>query len=265
MRENDEWITGTTVLCIAGIILSPVIVYLGLREFSWELVGLLVVLLPLEVLGYYLFLSALRLAPLSLVLPLLAFTPVLTVISGQLILGEVISGVSKVGITLICVGAYILYIDPDQRSFFGPMRALFANGGARRMMVAATVWTLTSTLGKPGVQLYGAVQFGFLVLVCLTACFGFISLTRLRRGVTTVSITRKNLLLFVIAGLFMSGAEVTHFLSLSMAPVAWMIAVKRLSLVFGVLLGRLLFGEEHVGYRMTGSCLMVGGLFFLYH
>lgn len=264
MRENDEWITGATVLFTAATLLSPLVARLGLYPFTWELAGLLIVLLPLEVLGYYLFLSALRLAPLSLVLPLLAFTPVLTVVSGELILGEEISRVSMVGIALVAIGAYILYIDPSERSFLGPIRALFANVGARRMMLVAAVWALTSTLGKPGVQLYGAVQFGFLVLLFLTACFGSISLIRLHRGAAIISFTRKNVVFFLIAGLFMAGAEVTHFVSLSMAPVALMISVKRISLVFGVVLGRLFFGEEHVGYRMTGSCVMVGGLFFLY-
>lgn len=264
MLENDEWITGTAVLFMAAVFLAPLILYLGLHPFTWELTELLVVLLPLEVSGYYLFLSALRLAPLSLVLPLLAFTPVLTVVSAELILGEIISGMPLVGIGLVGIGAYILYIDPTQRSFLGPIRALLGNAGAKRMMLAAAVWALTSTLGKPGTQLYGPVQFGFLILLCLTACFGVISLVRMRRGEASFSLTKKNLVLFVIAGLFMSGAEITHFVSLSMAPVAFMIAVKRISLVFGVILGKLLFGEEHVGYRMAGSFLMVGGLFFLY-
>lgn len=264
MQENDEWITGATVLFVAGVLLTPLIVSLGLRPFTWELAELLIALLPLEVLGYYLFLSALRLAPLSLVTPLLAFTPVLTVLTAQFLLGEVVSDLSRVGIGLVGVGAYILYIDPADRSLFGPLRALFANAGARRMLLAAAVWALTSTLGKPGTQLYGAIQFGFLVLVCLTACFGVMSLIRMRRGATAASLTRKTALLFLIAGLFMAAAEVTHFLSLSMAPVACMIAVKRISLVFGVLLGRIVFGEEHVGYRFAGSSLMVAGLFFLY-
>ncbi|MGB9617925.1 MAG: EamA family transporter, partial [Desulfomonilaceae bacterium] len=251
-------------LFIAGMFLTPLVVHLGLRPFTWELAELLVALLPLEVLGYYLFLSALRLAPLSLVTPLLAFTPVLTVLTAQFLLGEVVSALSRIGIALVGVGAYILYIDPADRSLFGPLRALFANEGARRMMLAAAVWAVTSTLGKPGTQLYGAIQFGFLVLVCLTACFGAVSIMRLRRGADAIALTRKKALLFLIAGLFMAAAEVTHFLSLSMAPVACMISVKRISLVFGVLLGRILFGEQHVGYRVTGSSLMVAGLFFLY-
>lgn len=264
MQENDEWITGTAVAFVAAIFLSPLIAYVGLREFSWELAELMIVLVPLEVLGYYLFLSALRLAPLSLVSPLLAFTPVLTIACAQLILGEMVSRLSLVGIALVGVGAYILYIDPSERSLFAPIRALVVNAGSRRMMLASAVWALTSTLGKPGAELYGPIQFGFLLLVCLTACFGLMSIVRLRQGASMISHTRKSVLLVLIAGFFMAVAEVTHFLSLSMAPVACMISVKRISLVFSVVLGRFLFGEQHVGYRIAGSSLMVAGIFFLY-
>ena len=43
-----------------------------------------------------------------------------------------------------------------------------------------------------------------------------------------------------------------------------MISVKRLSLVFGVILGRLLFHEGNLGYRLTGASVMAIGVFLIY-
>ena len=45
------------------------------------------------------------------------------------------------------------------------------------------------------------------------------------------------MMVFLIGGLLMAGAQVTHFISLNLSPVAYMISVKRLSLVFGVIFG----------------------------
>ena len=68
----------------------------------------------------------------------------------------------------------------------------------------------------------------------------------------------------LLAGIFMAGAQVTHFVSLGMAPAAYMISVKRLSMVFGVILGWLMFHEENIRYRLFGASVMVVGSFILY-
>jgi uncharacterized membrane protein len=79
-----------------------------------------------------------------------------------------------------------------------------------------------------------------------------------------VSLGRRAMYLFLVSGLLMAAAHLTHVLSLSLAPVAYMISVKRLSLVFGVLLGWFYFREENIRYRLTGACVMVVGVFMVY-
>ena len=44
---------------------------------------------------------------------------------------------------------------------------------------------------------------------------------------------------------------ITHFLALARVEVAYMIAVKRTSLVFGVLYGALLFGERRLAKSLS--------------
>jgi uncharacterized membrane protein len=63
------------------------------------------IVLPLQILGYYLFLSAIRMGALSLTVPLLAFTPVLTILTSALLLGESISWKGGFGIGLVTLGA----------------------------------------------------------------------------------------------------------------------------------------------------------------
>jgi len=264
MQDIDEWTTGAMVLLVSGVALLPLISCMEFGPVSLDLLVVLAVTIPLEVLGYYFFLSALRLAPLSLVLPLLAFTPVLTALTAFVMLGEQIGGYGVVGIGLVTVGAYILYTDPGKFNPAAPIKAIFSSPGSRRMLMTAAIWSLTVTLGKKGILIYGAIQFGFLIIVFAAVCFGAMSLVRLKLGVARVDPTVYVAVLFVLAGVLMAGAQVTHFVSLSMAPVAYMISVKRISMVFGVIFGWLFFNESNIGYRLIASSVMVGGLFFLY-
>jgi drug/metabolite transporter (DMT)-like permease len=264
MRDNDEWITGTAILGISLVFMLPVFLSCECKPFTPELAVLFAVVLPLEIVAYYLFLSSIRMAALSLTVPLLAFTPVLTIASSALILGEKVSTAGAVGISLVTVGAYILNGNLANQSFWAPIRALFSHPGSRRMFLVAVIWAVTSSLGKKGVLLYDPIPFSFLLVAGDLIIFALITLFRVHRGTAVKQMTKSTLALLFTAGVFMAGAELTHFVAVSMAPVAYMISVKRLSLVFGVLLGWIFFGERNMVYRLTGASTMVCGVFFMY-
>jgi uncharacterized membrane protein len=264
MMDNDEWLTGTLILGISSFILLPVFLSLELKPVTPELIILLAICLPLEIFAYYLFLSSIRMAALSLTVPLLAFTPALTIITSAIVVGEHVSAAGGVGIALVTIGAYLLNGDLINLNLFAPIKAIFTNAGSRRMLLVAFIWSVTSVLGKKGVLLYGALQFGLLILFGDLVIFTLITILRTRLGRSQLSFRGGLWSLFIVGGLLMAGAEVTHFVSLSMAPVAYFISVKRLSLVFGVLLGWIFFGEQKIQYRLVGASVMVLGVFFIY-
>jgi drug/metabolite transporter (DMT)-like permease len=265
METNDEWITGTVLPGIAVIFLAPVFWAQHPKPVTMDLLVLLAVAVPLEVLAYYLFLSAIRMAPLSLTVPLLAFTPALTILTSAVLLGEGICPSSGCGIVLVTFGAYILNGNLACKDLVAPIRALVSDPGSRRMLAVAVIWSVTSALGKKGVLLYGAIPFGMVLLVGLVIIFAVIAAIRGKAPAVRLDISGPALGFFVLGGALMAGAEVAHFVSLSQAPVACMIAVKRLSLVFGVLMGWLWFREDNIRYRLLGGGIMVTGVFFIYH
>jgi len=69
---------------------------------------------------------------------------------------------------------------------------------------------------------------------------------------------------FFIGAVFMALQEVTHFVSISMAPVAYMISVKRLSMIIGVIFGWGFFDEENVVNRLAGVAIMLLGVIIIY-
>jgi drug/metabolite transporter (DMT)-like permease len=264
MQDHDEWLTGTVILGLASMILLPVFLSLDLKPVSFKLVALMTIVLPLEILGYYLFLSAIRMGALSLTVPLLAFTPVLTILTSALLVGEHISLKGGFGIGLVTLGAYVLNADLMTQNLMAPIKALFSNPGSRRMFLVAVIWSVTSALGKIGVLIYDPIPFGFILLFGDLVIFALVCLFRARTGRAPINLRTGVPGLFLLGGLLMAGAEITHVVSLSMAPVAYMISVKRLSLVFGVILGRLFFREHNIRYRLIGATVMVAGVFFIY-
>ncbi|MDH4101356.1 MAG: EamA family transporter, partial [Nitrospirota bacterium] len=53
---------------------------------------------------------------------------------------------------------------------------------------------------------------------------------------------------------------VFHFLALSMTHTAYMISVKRTSILFSVAYGWLMFRERDIGERLLGSVVMLIGV-----
>jgi drug/metabolite transporter (DMT)-like permease len=264
VRDNDEWLVGAITLGLADLALFPFFLASPRSSLDASIWGILLIALPLEALGYFCFLSALRQAPLSLTLPLLAFTPVFTLLTGRIILDERISPMGALGVFLVAAGAYLLNADLVKVSVWAPIREVFSRKGPRLMLLAAAIWAVTAVVGKKGVLLFGSLPFGFIMTAATGAVFGLVALGRRMRGTLVWNFRGPNLWFVLLGGASMAGAAATHFYAVSMAPVALMIAVKRLSLVFGVLLGWIMFREEKVLYRLAATMVMVSGVLVMY-
>ena len=264
MRDNDEWLTGAGMLLGALALLSPLFFIVDFKPITIELALLIAVTLPLEALAYYLFLTAIRLSPLSLTVPLLSFTPAVTILTAWLALGEEIGTVGIFGVGLVTVGAYVLNLDPGRLTFLGPLKAVSSEPGARRMLLVSLIWALTSTLGKGGVNMYGAIEFGLILTALITAVFVVVAAVRLFRGDSVLVMENRTIGFLSLGSVVMAIQEITHFVAISMAPVAYMISVKRISMVIAVIFGWLFFREENIRWRLMGAMIMLSGVTIIY-
>lgn len=260
MLDNDEWITGGVMLSLASMMLAPIFLFIDLPVFGADGLKLLAITLPLEVLAYYLFLSSIRMSALSLTLPLLSFTPALTIVTSSLILDESIGSLGLFGVLLVTLGAYILNADLKNFNALGPIKAVLSDSGALRMLMVAIIWALTSALGKSGVIIFGALQFGYILTAAIGIIFLAVGLFRVRFMAVPWFFDNRTALTFIASGVFMSLQEVTHFLAVSMAPVPYMISVKRISMIFGVIIGWKFFGESNILSRLAGALIMLLGV-----
>lgn len=210
-------------------------------------------LVPLEIVSLVLYIKAIRLSPLSLTVPFLALSPVFIIFIAFAFLGEVPDRSGVLGILLITAGAYML--NASAQGVLGPVKAIFKEPGSLLMLVVAVIYSVTSTLGKVAVQHSSPVFFGFFYPFTLTVVLTVFLGARGKLGhVFSKPAT------FIPIGLCTSAMIISHFIAISMTQVAYMIAVKRTSLVFSVIYGWLLFKEEKIKERLVGSALMLTGV-----
>lgn len=244
---------------VPGIMLIPVLYFYPLPPVPLAFWGWLAILLPLEILAMSLYMLAIRDAPLYQTLPYLAFTPVFNIVTGWLVLSEQVSLSGAFGIILVVVGAYLLNIQhakQNLRLWAEPLKAIVHQQGARRMLLAAIIYSFTSVGGKAAMQYAEPVSFGALYFVVL----GFLTLivVALIRPKELTILKQNHIAHFMVGG-FMAIMVITHFVALSMVETAYMIAVKRISLLFGILFGAYFFKEEGLSRNLAFASLMVAG------
>ena len=246
---------------VAGLLLLPLVAVWPPGAQPLAFWGWLMVLAPLEIGAMLLYMRAIRDHPLALTLPYLAFTPVLVILTGWLLLGETLSVQGVFGVILVAAGGWLLNAGEaqggDWRTWLRPFAAILYEPGSRMMLGAALVYSITAVLSKKVMGYTHPLAFGILYFVVLGAVTFLVF--ALPRPASWTRIWRRPWAVLAVAGL-MALMVVTHFLALARVEVAYMIAVKRASLVFGVLYGALCFGERHLGGHLLAVALMLAGV-----
>ncbi|MBI5599886.1 MAG: DMT family transporter [Deltaproteobacteria bacterium] len=212
-------------------------------------------LVPLEVLALILYVKAIRLSPLSLSVPFMALSPVFILFIAFFTLGERPSSSGILGVALIASGAYLLNASASRHGILGPVKEIWKEKGSVLMIIVALIYSVTSTVGKIAVEHSSPVFFGFFYPLVLTAVLTFVVAWkgRLREVASRPGA-------FLIIGLFTAIMIVSHFMAISMIDVAYMISIKRTSLLISVLYGKFLFKEENIKERLLGSAVMISGV-----
>jgi len=215
----------------------------------------LLIAVPLDVTAIILYVKAIRLSPLSLTIPFIALSPMFVIITAFVILGELPDISGLFGILLIVIGAYLLNVRATKHGVLGPIKAIKKERGSVLMIIVALIYSVTSTLGKVAVLHSSPLFFGafypFILTIIFTVIVGY-------KGHLSGVISRPRIFLGI--GFFIAMMMLSHFTAISLTDVAYMISVKRLSLLFSVAYGWILFGERNVAERLIGSILMIAGV-----
>lgn len=221
-------------------------------DFGWTFL----VSFPLNAVALLLYMNAIRRSPLSLTVPYLAFTPVFMMLTGYLFLGEIPSARGAAGILVICAGGYTLNVDPRRFNLLEPVRAVFRETGSWTMLIVAFIYSFASVIGKRAILASSPLFFTLSFFVAFNGAMLLLLIAA--RKVRPAALVREPLRGGIAGFLFFLHA-VCHGWAISLTQAAYMIAVKRLSIVFSVAYGKFLFREQNLAFRFSGAVLMVIG------
>ncbi|WP_306533762.1 EamA family transporter [Geobacter sp.] len=259
LASHNEYLVLWLRLLFALPLLFAALPFVTVPPLSRDFFTASLMALPLEALAALLYVRALRLSPLSLTLPFLALTPVFLLVIPYLLLGERITPVGGAGIILVAAGSYVLNLNEGGKGLLAPLRAIRHEPGSLCMIGVALIYSVTSTLGKKAVTASAPLFFSLCYLPALTLLLTPVALWGGRRELK--SMAKSGILrAAALPGLLYGVMFLSHMTAVSLTNVAYMIAVKRTSLLMGVLYGHLLFREPGIRHRLPGALLMVAGV-----
>ncbi len=196
----------------------------------------------LNLLANLAFLEAVRIAPLSLTIPVLSLTPVFTTLLAMPMLGEVPSVRQGVGVVLVVIGVLWLNARGAGSALGNLWRSLLHERGTQLMAATALLWSLAMPLDKMALAVSGAAFHGLALNGGVALGALAVLAARGRAGELRGLAMRWKLL----TGLILVGA-IALVLILLAIPLTWIGFIETMKRGLGsfmaVVWGRAFFGE----------------------
>jgi drug/metabolite transporter (DMT)-like permease len=143
-----------------------------------------------------------------------------------------------------------------------PIKAVAKERGAVYMILVALIYSITSSLGKLAVTHSSPAFFGAAYFAAISICL--LPLVSINTGgQRIITALRQNIRAAAAPAFFLAIMAITHYAAIGLGNVAYVISIKRSSLLIGSLYGFLFFQEKQVGGRLAGSLLMFGGFLLI--
>lgn len=259
----------------------------GVAFFLYLLINMLV-----EGTAILLNLKALQVSPLSFCVPFMALTPLFLLPAGRIFLGEAITPIMVVGVSLIVIGSLVMNRKLVANGWLEPLKEILRQKGSRYMTLVALLLTGSVILDKWFVTLTpladaavaDKIRAGLPIAVVLAvskcvvhACF-FAGLVLFR--VIDWKTLRNSSLTFgeklktpawlkvwqdkpgwmFLAGALESLGLVLQFIAIQFTVAALVISIKRCGVVLSVILGKFVFHEKDITDRLIASAVMLAGV-----
>jgi drug/metabolite transporter (DMT)-like permease len=263
-RETEERVVVATQWCVGAALLNVLCLALhpqlllnpmsALQELTrgnfWPL---LLGSSLLNVGAFYFFVRAYRLSDASLAAPLLLLTPVLMLVTSPILVGQRVSALGAAGVVLSVAGGFVLALSEPGARPRASLMTFIRDPGVRSMGLTAAIYSVTANMDKLGVEastpvFWVAAAFDTIAVASLVLLLASrpraVSLSQLRYACA--------------AGAANAVGNVTQMYALTLLFVPYVIALKRMSALFTVIVGGLALGESF-RTRLLGAAIMFAG------
>ena len=260
LKKSDEYVVAWSLSFFSVIFLIPWVIHTGIPALNSQFWVALLIGGSINAVTALLYIKAIKVSDLSLTVPLVALTPLFMLLTSPLIVGEYPSFFDYIGILLIVIGSYLLNIKDKSQGYLAPFKALLNEPGPKLMLIVAFLWSITSNFDKIGVQNSSPIFWLFSI-------FGTISILLLPVLLyKTPNPSRKilkQLPMLAAMGFFNAIGVLCQMQALTLTLVVQVIAIKRTSVLMGVLFGHFIFKEKDIQQRLLGAGIMILGVLFI--
>ena len=239
----------TEVKVLLWIVVSQFIFFLIFLYFSEFDIALndyffyAFLLILLNLVSLYLFLSVLKTGELSTYIPLLSFTPLFSAVYANIILGESLNYLQYAGIFFIIMGAYLLHL--NNFSSLKKKKFSLKNKNFFMVIIVALIWSLTPVLDKECMKYTDIYLHGFIQSLGMLLFFPIIFIKQI--NLKSLSLHKEIRVNFFILALVVIGFLSTFFqlFTLNHIFVAELEALKRsIGIILSLIFGHYIFKEK---------------------
>lgn len=213
----------------------------------------------LNILATLLYIRAISQSDLSITLPLLSFTPVFLLFTSPVMVGDVPTLPGYLGVLFIFSGSYLLGIK-DRTTVLSPLKAIVREPGARTMFLVALIWSVAANMDKIGVM--STSPFFWAVCVQSFISLGLCIVLWFNRSALRGR-TGNSLKMLLLIGFFTGAGFIFQMSAIKIGLIPYVIAIKRTSIIMGVLVGGLYFMEKDFKTRFVAVAVMLVGVFLI--
>ncbi|MFA5133290.1 MAG: DMT family transporter [Patescibacteria group bacterium] len=215
----------------------------------------------LNAIATILFLKAVTNVDLSLATPILALTPVFSLFSSYIILGESPRFLGAAGVLIVTLGLIILSHRHNQKNDFAiEAETKKEKWGLAFLILVSLIYSVSSNYDKVVAQNspfpFGSAYVSSLIGLIIF-CVGFI------KGDCRILQNKKKFFKSFLLGALFIIASLVWFKALLGGLVVYSLAIKRTSVLIGVIYGYIWFKEKKIGQRFAGALVILIGLIFI--
>lgn len=209
-----------------------------------------------------LYMKSLKEAPLSLSLPMMAFNPVFTGLLTYVFGGKAPTMIGWMCILSIGVGIYLINIKNNKESgIFTPIIHIVNNKGALYMLAVALLWSIGAHLSK--IRVDSSSAFFSTWTAGVTGVISTYLLALLQKQRISITSIRTHFFTLFPIGFFYYIATITSNIALISGSAVYVFSIKRSSLLFSTLAGKLFFHEKLNIYKYLGLGLLLVGIILI--
>lgn len=261
-KITNEYVSSFALQFFAALVLLPIVLFQGIPHIKPEY-WLAMVFIAMGIPAWsLLYMKAVKISPLSVSIPMLAFNPIFTALFSIFFDKRWPSFYGWLGIILICLGLYFLRLKSEtiKKGILYPILNIKNEPGALAMLGVAMIWSIGTHINKIVVDASSPLFFAFsATFVGAVILFVIAKL----KGKFSVSTIRENFFQLGPIGVLNGFSELALGLALGVGYTPYVISIKRSSILWTSLAGKFLFKDTISKINFFGLALMFLGIIFI--